>query len=150
MAMAESPRLAPFTVSLPGREDAVRGGLTKTMARLCDLKLSKDEAGTVELVLAEALNNIIEHALSASVIQTRITIRGDASPQGLELTIIDHGVPMPKGVAPIGLQPDVDVPVQDLPEGGYGWFMIHTLATKVQYARVKHENHLTILLPVGI
>lgn len=148
--MAESPQLLPFSISLAGRENAVRSGLSDAMAQLSSLSLSSDEASTVELVLAEALNNIIEHALANSGTSTRIEIRGTLTAQGLELLIIDQGMPMPEGVAPIGRLPDVDAAAKDLPEGGFGWFMIHALATQVKYARIKQENHLTLLLPVGL
>lgn len=148
--MAESPSLAPFSISLAGREDAVRSGLADAMAQLSSLQLVPDDASTVELVLAEALNNIVEHALANARAPSQIDIHGTHGPQGLELLIVDQGVPMPEGVAPSGLQPDVDVAIADMPEGGFGWFMIHALATRVHYARVEQANHLTLLLPVGL
>lgn len=148
--MAERARLPPFTVSLEGREAAVRSGLAHAMACLAPLTLGTDEAGTVELVLAEALNNVVEHALANNIAQSMIELRGSHGTGGLKLVIIDQGAPMPKGTAPNAKQSDLNVPVSDLPEGGFGWFMIHTLATEVEYARVGQANHLTVILPVGL
>jgi serine/threonine-protein kinase RsbW len=141
--------LPPFSVSLAGAEDAVRAGLAQAMTCLRPLGLSVDDAGTVELVLAEVLNNVVEHALRSTEELTNVEVRGAQSAKGLRLTVIDRGVPMPKGIAPAAKAPDVDVPIEDLPEGGFGWFMIHSLATEVHYARIGGTNHLTLLLPVG-
>lgn len=140
----------PFSVSLTGAEDAVRSGLAQAMACIAPLSLTSDEAGTVELVLAEALNNVVEHALAATDGTTTIEIRGNHSKDGLRLSIIDQGLPMPEGQAPGAKAPDLDVAVADMPEGGFGWFMIHTLAKDVRYARVGERNHLTLLLAVGV
>lgn len=148
--MAERARLPPFTVTLDGHETAVRSGLAHAMACLAPLTLGTDDAGTVELVLAEALNNVVEHALASNVVPSLIELRGSHGTGGLKLVIIDQGAPMPKGKAPNAKQPDLNVPVLDLPEGGFGWFMIHTLATEVTYARVGQANHLTLTLPVGL
>jgi serine/threonine-protein kinase RsbW len=148
--MPDTVVLPPFTVSLAGAEDAVRAGLAQSMTCLGPLGLSSDDAGTVELVLAEVLNNVVEHALHGKDELTMVEIRGNQSTSGLRLTVIDRGAPMPKGVAPVAKAPDVDVSIEDLPEGGFGWFMIHTLATEVRYARIGHTNHLSLLLPVGI
>ena len=43
-----------------------------------------------------------------------------------------------------------DVPMQDMPEGGFGWFLIKDLAKDVTYHRVKAENHLSLRLAVAI
>lgn len=144
------PKITPFAVSLAGSEDAVRDGLAQAMAFLAPLHLDIDDSGTVELVLAEALNNVVEHALVGTTKQTMIEIRGSHGASGLHLTVIDRGAPMPDGTAPITKAPDLNVDTDDMPEGGFGWYMIHTLATDVSYARVGASNHLTLQLPVGV
>lgn len=147
--MPEREPLPPFSLVLRGAEDAVRDGLERTMACLAPLALGPEDAGTVELVLAEALNNVVEHALAATGGGTQIEIRGHHDAAGLHLLVIDEGAPMPAGKAPGKRTPDVDVAVDDLPEGGFGWFMIHTLAQQVGYRRVGPRNHLSLLLRVG-
>lgn len=149
--MGDLPLLPPFSVCITGNEHAVRDGLAQVMMCLMPLALSDDDTSTIELVLAETLNNVIEHALSDSQVATTIEIRGafDAS-NGLRMTVIDRGAPMPTDKAPVGKAPDLDVSTDDLPEGGFGWFMIHTLASDVRYTRVGEANHLILQLPVGI
>lgn len=127
----------------------MRDGLAKTMACLATLSLSIEDAGTVELVLAEALNNVIEHALTSTGSDTVIEIRGHYGAEGLQLSIIDRGLPMPHGRTPHALAPNVDVSVEEMPEGGFGWYMIHSLAKDVRYARVGGRNHLTVLIEIG-
>lgn len=147
--MADRMALPPFSVTLTGAEDAVRDGLAQTMTCLIPLALNLSDSGTVELVLAEALNNVVEHALSANDHQTMIEIRGCYGAEGLHLAIIDRGTPMPRDRMPRAKAPDIDVATVDLPEGGFGWFMIHSLARDVGYARVGDRNHLTLLISVG-
>ena len=147
--MADEVRFPPFCVQISGAEDGVRAGLALVLSKLAPLSLSIDEKGTVELVLAEVLNNVVEHALATSPDSTRIEVRGHHNGFGLHLLIIDQGAPMPLGTAPVGLAPDLAVTRADLPEGGFGWFMIHALAHDVHYARVDNANHLGIILQVG-
>ena len=120
------------------------------MASLAPLGLNPNEAGTVELVLAEALNNIVEHALAETDGNTTIHIHVEHDHEGLKVAIIDEGAPMPLGKTPDSNAPDLNVDTLDMPEGGFGWFMIHTLAQKVQYARVGETNQLNLLLAVGL
>jgi|AntRauTorckE5430_2_1112549.scaffolds.fasta_scaffold36098_2 serine/threonine-protein kinase RsbW len=148
--MPDPTVIPPFALSLDGAEGAVREGLAQAMACLKPLGLSVEDAGTVELVLAEALNNVVEHALAATKESTTIEIRGHQTAFGLRLTVIDRGAPMPTGTAPVSKAPNIDVAFDDLPEGGFGWFMIHSLATEVHYARVGQSNHLCLQLPVGV
>lgn len=128
----------------------MRGGLARIMDALDPLSLTPDDAGTVELALAEALNNVVEHALATSTGETIIEVQGQYRDSGLHLTIIDQGQEMPQGVAPTAREPDLDVPCADMPEGGFGWFMIHSLASRVRYARIGDRNHLSLLLPVRL
>ncbi|WP_298859406.1 ATP-binding protein [uncultured Sulfitobacter sp.] len=144
------PELLPFAVSLKGTENAVRDGLAQAMACLAPLHLNTDDAGTVELVLAEALNNVVEHALASTPELTAIEIRGSHGADGLHITVIDCGAPMPDGTAPLAKTPNLDVETHDMPEGGFGWYLIHTLATDVKYSRVGAANHLSLQLPVGV
>lgn len=143
--------MEPFTVTLGGVEDKVRGGIAGVIASLAPLSLSADDTATVELVLAEALNNVVEHALARTNALTEIMVRGAYTEGELTLTVIDTGVAMPAGRAPRGKAPDLDVATDELPEGGFGWFMIHSLTEQVSYARIGDANHLTlrVALPSG-
>ena len=50
----------------------------------------------------------------------------------------------------LGKPANLDVAFEDLPEGGFGWFLIQDLAKDVLYARVENENRLSLRLAVGI
>ncbi|KEJ90410.1 ATP-binding protein [Sulfitobacter donghicola] len=139
-----------FVVTLAGKEDAIRSGLAQTLAGLEPLGLNNDETTTVELVLAEALNNVVEHALASTNGETEIEIRTTHDDQGLLLVIVDQGVPMPTGTAPACREPELAVALDDMPEGGFGWFMIHTLTQEIDYKRVEDTNQLSLRLPVGL
>ncbi|QUJ76484.1 ATP-binding protein [Sulfitobacter albidus] len=147
--MTQTAPQTRFVVRVPGSEAAVREGLAEVMAHLAPLALSPDDSGTVELVLAEALNNIVEHALAQTCELHDIRVEGRRDPAGLHLLISDPGTPMPGGQAPAGAPPQIDLPTQTLPEGGFGWFMIQTLAQDVRYARIGAENRLSLRLPLS-
>jgi serine/threonine-protein kinase RsbW len=141
--------LKQFSVSLVGAEDAVREGIAQTMACLAPLELGEDEAGTVQLVLAEALNNVVEHALAGTRGMTLVEIRGSIGDHFLELVVIDEGSAMQEGHAPRPNAPDVGGDMADLPEGGFGWFLINTLAQDIRYERRGEFNHLSLRLPIS-
>lgn len=95
----------------------------------------------VETVLAEVLNNIVEHAYSRAGngwIDLLMELQDDI----LRCEIADGGSPMPGLVMPRGNPQELDVDLDDLPEGGFGWFLIRELTEQLQYARRDGSNHL--------
>ena len=72
------------------------------------------------------------------------------APDGLHLAVSDEGLPMPDLQAPLGLPQEIDRPVCDLPEGGFGWFLIRDLAKDLSYRRLAQENRIDLRLPVGL
>lgn len=141
---------ARFEVSVETGAMAVRHALDKLMSRLEPLKLEIEESGTVELVIAEALNNVVEHGYPDPNEYGLIHILCSQEHNGLRFEIKDKGRPMPNGQPPFGFAPDVTVALDDLPEGGFGWFLIKDLARDVSYERQGNENHLTLRISVGL
>lgn len=131
-------------------EFAVRSALKSLLERLDPLKLDPEETGTIELVVAEALNNVVEHAYPEGQPSGPVNVRCLHKRDGLHITITDQGVGMPDGQTPLGQAVNVDVDMMDMPEGGFGWFLIQDLAKDVEYKRVGWENHLSLRLAVGI
>lgn len=131
-------------------DHAVRGALEDLLSGLRPLALSVEEAGTVELVVAEALNNIVEHAYAGATQPGPVDIFCTGKTDGLHIRIVDEGAPMPEGRTPLGEAPAVNVDIMDLPEGGFGWFLIGDLAKDVVYERINHQNVLTLRLAVAI
>lgn len=144
------PIFQPFTVSIHSDQMAVRGALKDVLSGLGPLQLGSEEEGTVELVLAEVLNNVVEHAYADTDTAGDISIACSHQVDGLHVQITDQGKAMPNGTPPLGQPALVDVDFDDLPEGGFGWFMIKDLAKDVSYERIGSENHLSIRLAVAI
>ena len=92
--------LPPFKVSMTSSELAIRDALQKVLGALSPLALDIEELGLVELVLAEVLNNIVEHAYPAADENGPIAIVCKHKKDGLHLEISDFGAAMPEGHAP--------------------------------------------------
>jgi len=143
-------RFLPFGISIIGDEQATRDALRQLLDGLKPLDLGIEEVGTVELVLAEALNNIVEHAYPADMRPGPINIDCALKSDGLHFEIRDEGLAMPDGQIPLGMTQSTNVDVRDLPEGGFGWFLIRDLAKDVDYARVGACNILNLRIAVAI
>lgn len=131
---------------IPATERSVRRGLQTIKSGMSDLNMSQDDWSTIELVVAEVLNNIVEHAYQESgdgLIETHL----DYTKEALNCRIIDTGCRMPNGELPDGAQKNLDCDIADLPEGGFGWFLIHQLTQDLNYERDSNRNTLSFRLP---
>ncbi len=142
--------LPPIKVSVKSGEHAAREALTALLSDLKALDLDIEEAGTIELVVAEVLNNICEHAYSGLENAGSIEVECVHASDGLHFDIRDAGKPMPNGRTPLGMPANLDVDFMDLPEGGFGWFLIQDLAKDVEYQRIGTRNQLSLRIAVGI
>ncbi|MDQ7071678.1 MAG: ATP-binding protein [Rhodobacterales bacterium] len=134
--------------SFPSGEFAVRTALATVLCGLRHLALSQEEYGTIELVLAEVLNNVVEHAYGPNE-TGRIEIIFVNAADHLKFSIIDEGVEMPSGETPMGKCADIDVPLEDMPEGGFGWFLIRDLTKDLTYRRVGSSNILSFRINIA-
>ncbi len=148
MLPAPEPDLRPPDLHLVFQADpvSVRQSLTG-MLMLPPLScLSAEDRGMAELVLAEVLNNVAEHAYSDSGGKVAVTLAQDAG--GIRCLIVDEGRAMPGGQPPDGRLPEgQDLALEDLPEGGFGWHLIRSLCADLVYARVAGQNRLSFALP---
>lgn len=104
--------------------------------------ICSEDIGSIAIVLAEALNNVVEHAFETSEGE-EITLIIRARRNSLIFEIRDSGRPMPKGRAPIGNHPMSEFNQFDTtPEGGYGWFLIRELVQDLVYDRQNDQNIL--------
>ena len=125
----------------PGIEMALRDTLEKATHFLRGLGFERETCGLIELVLAEALNNVVEHAFSGmadGIVELQISKREEV----LHFLILDDGLPMPGDAAPAGLPQDLTCAVEDMPEGGFGWFLIRELTEDLSYTRSGNRNRL--------
>lgn len=137
-----------FTFPVLARNTAIRDGLIELRARLAPLGLAETEAGGVELVFAEVMNNIAEHAYAwrqdgEMLLSVRLT------PEGLACAVTDEGTAMPDGALPRGAGVDPGTPVDQMPEGGFGWLIIHRIAEDIRYARAVGVNQLSFRIPLA-
>lgn len=116
---------------------SVRHVLQAVLAHLAG-RLTEGAAGTLQIVLAEVLNNIVEHAYGGA--GGRITLQVSAGAGVLTCRVADQGRAMPGGALPDPASLDFDL--DDLPEGGFGWLMIRDLAQDLHYRRDRGHNIL--------
>lgn len=132
---------------------AVREMLAELMAHLQAWDLPRDDLHRFELVVAEVLNNVYEHACGyEDGIYVAATARLD--PPLVRIEVVDRGAPMPGLALPERAspcaQPDArTMPRETMPEGGWGWMLIRDLTRSVHYERRDDENHLHLSLPLG-
>lgn len=141
-------RGVPPALVLQADSFAVRDALAIVVETLEKSDLSTEELGSVELVLAEALNNIVEHAYRRRE-DGEIQLWWTLGRTGLHVRIADTGRQMPDGWVPLMMSRDAADHAALVPEGGFGWFLIAGLAHNVVYRREKNVNTLTFRMVVG-
>lgn len=139
---------APPPIRLEATPMAVRAALAELLHSLSTLDLEAEELGSVELVLAEVLNNIVEHAYGGHGCG-QIAIHWTFGDTGLCFRIEDTGAPMPDGRAPLRARRRAADHAALIPEGGFGWFLISGLAHDVSYDREQGCNVLGFRMAVG-
>jgi|SRR6056297_1351173 len=132
-----------FSLNATAREMSVRALLADTRARLRAHGLAEAMCGTVEIVLAEALNNIVEHAYAGTE-AGEIGLHAVLGPGTLTFTLSDQGAPLAARDLPAGCLPDLGTGGEALPEGGFGWFLIRSLTREVRYHRADGANRLSL------
>ena len=127
------------------RQPAIRGVLVAIEAALADA--DPDLASRAELVLAELLNNVQRHGgaedAGAGARPVRIVLQLSLRGDGLVAVLIDDGCAIPPGCLSAPALPDPE----SLPESGFGWSLIHILATDLHYWREMPCNILSFRVP---
>ena len=118
--------------------------LAENAATIC-ARTSGDSAlaDSLRLCLAEALNNVVEHAYQGEgghEIDVTIGLRKGA----FEVIIIDDGRPMPDGAIPDGAIDFDAMEFDELPEGGFGWMLIRNEVDFLGYERRDNRNVLSL------
>ena len=132
-----------FALSFCATETAVSQAVQTVRQSLSDDSVEKDTLGRIELALAEALNNIVEHSYAKMALgQVHLTVCILTS--DIKITLHDTGVSVPERLLTKPALPDSSGPLQRLPEGGFGWVLIHELSDGVFYSREGSENQLCL------
>ncbi len=141
-----APQYHTLALVIASDPHAVRDGLRAMVARPPLSDLPEDQRGVVELVLAEVLNNIVEHAYATTTGTIEIELESIAC--GIACRVVDQGVTMagntlPPDTLPAGIGGLTD----DLPEGGFGWHLIRRLTCDMTYERRDGCNFLAFVIP---
>ncbi len=134
-------------ITFTATEQEARQGIGTVIRGLEAQGVGGETLGNVEIALAEAVNNIVEHAYARRT-PGQIRLRYDLGNSELRLDLDDDGTPYPDGQLPTGAPADLDVAVPDLPEGGFGWFLIRTLTRDLSYVRKDNRNSLILTFDV--
>ena len=97
----------------------------------------------VELVAAEICNNIAEHGFDERE-TGEMGLRVSFTPPDLLLEITDQGAAPPAELLHRPKLPPIDVPRLDLPEGGFGWFLVHSEVDDLIYERRAGRNRFSL------
>lgn len=146
--LADSPGIAArrHTLTVTASPHGVRAALLRVDGILCAQGVGRDDRGTCETVLAEVLNNIVEHAYANETLgHIGVVMARDG--HGLAVEVTDDGAPMPGGCLPDPRPVALDVARDDLPEGGFGWSVIRNLTTGLDYRRTNGTNRLLFRVP---
>ena len=138
--MTGTPRLELTTAAT---ELGVRALLGWLAAQLARFDLSDDNRGSLEIAVSESLNNIVEHAYAGRV-DGLIAVTLWRTGQGIEVELRDTGCALPGLRLPDGNPADISGALDDLPEGGFGWFLIRTLTQRLDYTRTDDGNCLQL------
>jgi serine/threonine-protein kinase RsbW len=133
-------RVVIVHLSFPATFGDVREALATLMSGPVLASAPQADRGTAEIVLAEAMNNIVEHAYVGTSGEITLTLWHSAGEVACRIT--DRGASMPDERLPAG---ELATPA-DLPEGGFGWYLIRSLSRDLRYARYGTLNELTFVL----
>lgn len=138
-----------FACSFMATELEARTGIDSVVGQLRERGLPETRIGEVQIALAEAVNNVVEHAYAGNS-PGDVNIRCQLESEKLSIYIRDAGAPLPKGQLPAGEAQAVDGDIEELPEGGFGWFLIRELTSDIHYERSDGENNLLLSFEIQV
>lgn len=107
----------------------------------CDLLgVQPDVAFQLQLVLDEAVANVVNYAYSEPGKEFQVTL--DKVDSTLVVQVIDQGIPFDPTTE--SKTPDITLSVEDRPIGGLGIFLIKEMMDVVEYQRQGDSNILTM------
>ncbi|MCK5918104.1 MAG: ATP-binding protein [Cocleimonas sp.] len=117
--------------------------LSSELQYFCDQEqLNSDISGVLELILVEAVNNVIEHAYDNKP-GFPIDVKFEAFLTKVVICIKDQGLAVPDVVR--NRDAKTDMPnITELPEGGWGLGLIYTLADDIEHSNKNGFNIMII------
>ena len=111
-----------------------------------ELGLSPDMVFSLNLVLEEAVSNVILYAYSKEE-QQEIVLTADKSDKNLTFVLTDAGKEFDPTQVP---DADVTLSAEERQIGGLGIFLVRQIMNEVKYQRVDGKNVLTLVKQVGL
>lgn len=142
-----------FNRVLPADPLSVRQLLVDLGQRLGP-NLPPDAMGRVELVLAEIMNNIVNHGAkdripAGTAPRARsIHLSVACHDNGVACAILDDGATLPLACLSPPTRRASRARARTLPEGGFGWLIIHDLTQSLAYFREEGYNLLAFNVPM--
>lgn len=140
------PGAATLRIVFPATAKSVRHSLRSVVEHVDTMAIPPKTVAAVEIVLAEVLNNVVEHAYGGG--NGVIELSLERLPDALCFEVIDDGGPMPGFKLPPGLPVDLEKPQDEIPEGGFGWLLIRELTDHLAYERFADRNQLRFRVPI--
>ncbi len=135
-----------IALSSAATELEVRDMVEALGAALTDAGIDGDLRGSITLAVSEALNNVTEHAYAGRA-PGEVHMVVDLLADRVLVTLFDSGRAMPGDALPPGHLPDRSGARADLPEGGFGWYLLHKLCLDLSYTRHAGRNTLRMTFP---
>ena len=146
-----------FLTSCSPQEVEVRYALGRFEDWLRARNVGTSVSENAKIALAEALNNVVEH--SGADKETKVFVDASYLEETLEINVCDSGDPLPDWLVrlhcsdePMSVDGERNPMAEpglsegELPEGGFGWGLIHALTAFRTYKRNETENQLTLVI----
>lgn len=150
------PRPAAITrIAMPAAVTAVAPAVEQAIALSAaggEALLAGAQTDAMRLALTEALNNVLEHA--AHDVRLPVYLHVATSWDVPWIVVEDGGKPLPDAIfaapeATPAEAPDyATMPLDALPEGGWGWMLIRASIGQLDYVRAESRNYLLLAAPV--
>lgn len=129
----------------------IRNALAQLSQFLAPLSMPVEHLNMIELATAEVLNNVFEHGYRSDrdrpiFLSGTLDADGNEDPT-LVVCVRDRGMPSPNIL--FDADQIIVPPPAELPEGGFGCFLILTLSAKVEQRRIGIWNELRVTFPLG-
>ena len=149
--MLLTPKLAEvkkqsFCIKLLATMAAVRLAIVDARGWLDALDLQQEDLCSLEIMLAEALNNIVEHANSPEGALVQLSVK--VSKRSAICGIRDFGTPCEVLTKPIAAARPESAEIALLPEGGFGVALIQSIAAEIKYLPVERGNFVVLTMPL--
>ena len=144
--MLSEPAQPVLRIALQSEAFAVRRALQGLFSDSRLQPLRDEQRGTAEMVLAEVLNNVVEHAYAGGSGEIEVSVAVQAG--SLVFTVADRGAELPRHALPAGQLRDYAL-CRELPEGGFGWYLIRALAKDLDYRRQDNRNELSFRIELA-